>query len=88
VSPVMARCRHSWPIAECTKPECAPWVLFAPATPPRDADSFGAVLEEAPPIVATIAITGATVAAVVVIGGITVTAWAVGVVIDALRGRP
>jgi hypothetical protein len=84
----MARCAcpEAFPIAECTA--CAPPALFVSATPPGDRDPFGAVLEEAPPVAVTIAITGGAVAVVVVIGGVSVAAWAVGVVIDALRGRP
>jgi hypothetical protein len=84
----MARCAcpQAFPIAECTT--CAPPMLFAPVVPPNAADPYGVVLDETPPpVVITIALGGVTVAAVVVLGGVAAAAWAVGAVIDAIRGR-
>lgn len=76
MSPVMARCPCGWPVADCLEHA------------PPSVDPYGLVIHEAPPPVAvTIAVGSVTAAAVVVIGSVAAACWAVGAVIDALKGR-
>lgn len=87
MTPVMARCAcpEAFPVAECLTHN--PPALFRPAVPPED-DPYGVVLDEdPPPVVVIVVLGGVTVATVVVLGGVAAATWAVGAVIDAMRGR-